>query len=239
MIQSFTVFLLSLFVFTQPLSAQEIYPFRSGEEIEYDIIKFRMKVGSASLKYHGEIKLDGQEALLIYFTATAPKFFDQEKIYLDPLTFKPIRVDRDLDIFGKQEQISEFYSQDNGLVRIVKKSKGETSTQMIEKKQRLDNIYGFLYKIRAGKDFSSKQGYQLNLPTTEVTVTFKEKIALKVADQKFHAYYLESVPKQYKIWFDQGAQKIPLRIEGALGSLNASLVMSKYRDRGQAILSAP
>ena len=83
-------------------------PFRPGETIRYDIKKLKMRVGQASLTFHGLVSMEGQSALLITFTSKGLKFFDEEKIYVDPRTFLPRLVERNLNIFGKKRKSSNI-----------------------------------------------------------------------------------------------------------------------------------
>ena len=98
----------------QATDALEAFPFRPGETIQYDIKKLAVKAGEATLTFQGLVSLEGQSAFLITFASKGLKFFDEEKIYLDPPTFLPKRVERDLNIFGKKEEIIEYYNAQEG-----------------------------------------------------------------------------------------------------------------------------
>ena len=55
---------------------------------------------------------------------------------------------------------------------------------------------------------------------------------VQAAGETYEAYYLESSPKKYRIWLGTSERKIPLRIDGAVGFGNTSLVMKEYQDKG-------
>lgn len=204
------------------------FPFSSGETIHYDIKKLGLKVGAASLAFKGGVRLGAGEAVLIIFTANAPKFYDEEKIYLDPDTFLPLRIERDLDIFGQKENIIEYYSKTANTVRIVKKAKGKTTQRIIQRSGRLDNIYGFIYRYRYLGSFEVGEKLQIYLPTRDVVFELIATQDLDLVNKTFKTYYMESNPKKYRVWFDQGSQKIPLRIDGAVGFGKTAMVMRSY-----------
>ena len=127
-------------------STEKKNPFANGEKIIYSIKKMGVKAGEASLVFHGSTRVKNKEVYLIQFTASALNFFDQEKIYVDPKTFYPVMVKRDLNIWGKKERITEEYLTDKGQVKITKNAGGKTTVQTIEKKGAVDNIYCFIYR---------------------------------------------------------------------------------------------
>jgi len=218
-----------IFGLSQKTWAQE--NFRSislGETFRYAIKKFGMKAGEASLTLNRE-KLDNRDFYLITFRAKAPNFFDEEKIYLDPQSFYPVIVKRDLNIFGKKEKITEIYDKQKGQILIRKELKGEVKEQTLHRQGPIDNIYCFLYRLRRGKAIAIGDSFSMNLPTRTVKIKVVEETKLKVLNKAFQAFYLESDPQQYKIWFDTSPQRIPLRIDGAMGLISTSLVLSDFQ----------
>lgn len=204
-------------------------PFASGETIIYDIRKFAVKVGQAVMVFKGQVSWNGQEALLITLTSKGLNFFDDEKIYLDPRTFLPLCVERDLNIFGKKEQIVEHYGPGNGTVRIVKTVKGETTEQVIQKGHRLENVYGFIYRYRLQGAFFAGERTAVHLPTADVDFIFRGFDTLTLPGRQAEAYYVESLPKKYRVWFGTGPARVPLRIDGAVGFGKTAMVMKEYR----------
>jgi hypothetical protein len=208
--------------------APNVLPFRPGETIQYDIKKLKMRVGQASLTFHGLVPLDGQNALLITFTGQGLKFFDKEKIYVDPRTFLPQRVERDLNIFGKKEKIVEYYNPREGSVRIVKTAKGETTEQVIKRSVPLDNIYCFIFRYRAMGKFTAGESIQIHLPTKDMQFQAQNPQMLQLGDKEIETYYMQSDPAQYRVWFDTGTHKIPLRIDGAIGFGKTAMILRSY-----------
>jgi hypothetical protein len=204
-------------------------PFSQGETITYNIQKLKLNVGEATLVFGGLVDLGGRQFLHITFTAKGFRFFDKEDIYLDPETFYPHRIERDLDIFGTKERIIEFYDDVQGEVRIVKTAKGRTTEQIIEGANRFENIYGFIYRYRQRGQFKDGEAFDLHLPTRNVTFKLIDKGLFKAAGQEFEAYSMSSVPdKKYKVQFDSSSRKIPLMIDGAIGFGHTSMIMKNY-----------
>jgi len=199
-------------------------PFSKGEIINYDIEKFKLKVGEAVLTFNGAVEVQGKEALLITFTASGFKFLDEEKIYIDAKTFYPILIQRNLSMFGKEERIMEFYDLQKGKVRIVKTAKGKTTEQVIENGERFDNIYGFIYRHRQLGQFNQKSKLDLHLPTSDIQFKFVQQKKFTIGDQAFNAIYMHSISKKFEVWFDSGPKHTPLKINGALGFGNMSMV---------------
>lgn len=202
-----------------------------GEVFTYDIKKFLINVGEATLVFKGDVVLGDREALLITFTAQGFQFYDEENIFVDPETFYPILIKRNLDIFGSKEQIVERYDTTKGKVQIFKSVKGKTTQQVLENGERFDNIYGFIYRQRMNGVFHEDTSWNMHLPTLDVRFELVKKHTIKAAEQKFEAYFMRSKPKRYEVWFDASAQRLPLRIDGALGVGDMSMVLREYGTR--------
>jgi hypothetical protein len=199
-------------------------PFQKGEIINYNIEKFKVKIGEATLAFNGLVEVQGKEALSITFTARGFKFFDEEQIYVDAQTFFPLLIKRNLDMFGKEERITEYYDAQKGKVHIVKRAKGGTTEQIIENGGRFDNIYGFIYRHRQSGRFEKDKALDIHLPTNDLRFQFVKRKSISIHGQKFDADYIESAPNQYELWFDSGPRRIPLKIDGTLGFGNMKMV---------------
>ncbi len=203
-------------------------PFPPGETFDYDIKKMGLKVGKASLVFDGLKEIDGRPVFLIVFTAEALNFFDEEKISVGPSDFLPVRVVRDLNIWGSKEKITEYYETAAGKIRIVKTAGGKTTEQVIEKKGKIENIYGFIFRYRKDGGFKPGDTVTMRLPTTDIVLELVKKQTIAAAGEKHEAYFMQSDPRKYKIWFGDGPAKLPLRIDGAAGVGNTSMILSKH-----------
>ena len=204
-------------------------PFAVGETITYNIEQMKVKAGTATLTFQGEQKLNDRTVGLITFKADGFNFLDEETIYVDPTTFLPVLIKRNLNIFGKKEKITEDYQPD-GKIKITKLAGQKTSQEILTPQGRAENIYGFIYRYRKQGSFKIGDTIQLHLPTKDLSIELTKTLKLKTAGQEYDAFYLQSKPSKYKLWFDAGEHKIPLRIVGAVGIANTVMVMVNYKE---------
>lgn len=199
-----------------------------GEKITYSIRQMGIKAGEAVLTYVGPAEKDGKKYTLITFRADGLNFLDEEKIYADPKSLLPLIVERDLNIFGKKEKITEKYDTKKGEVRIVKVTSDNKEEMTIKKDGALDNIYCFIYRYRRDGNFEVGNKLTINLPTLDLVIKLQEKTEIAAGGKKRPAFYMQSDPKKYRLWFETGEDNIPLRIDGAVGFGNTSMVMKEY-----------
>lgn len=223
------LFLLAGCCFFNPMmsSAQEISREQiinlTGERLTYSIHKLMMNVGDVVLEFKGFSEYEGKELVLIEFTADGFNFYDHEKIYLDPNTFCPLVVERDLDIFGAKEKIREEYDPQKGSVTLYKTVGDTTETQQIDQGQPLENIYGFIYRYRLSGAFKKGETFNINLPTLNVTMQSIDKRHYSFEGEKKDVLFMQSDPKKFRLWYDLSTDKIPLRIDGAVGFGSTSM----------------
>jgi len=213
-------------------------PFTPGEKISYDIKKFGLDVGDATLTFNGLTRVNNQDVYRITFVSSAMNFYDEERIFVDTKNFQPVRVERDLNIFGRKEKISEDYDPIKGEIRVKKQAGGKVTEQVLTKSGNIDNIYGFIYRYRRDGNFVKGDVLNLRLPTKDVAFKLKEDVRLSAGGKVFDAARMESNPKKYEVWFERGGNRIPLRIDGAVGLASTSMVFSEY-DSGAVALSPP
>ncbi|MDP8266064.1 MAG: DUF3108 domain-containing protein [Candidatus Aceula meridiana] len=199
-----------------------------GEKITYDIKSLSVNAGTAITEFKGLTKVDGKEVYLILFKATSLNFLDIELIYADPQTLYPIKVVRDLDIWGSKEKITESYDQDNFSVKITKivngKDKPEITT--IKKDGIIDNLYCFIYRFRKNGRLENGNSLRMNLPTKDIDIRVAKKARMKAAGKVFDCYYLHTTPKEYAIWFSADKNRFALRIDkgGVVGGTSMRMV---------------
>ncbi len=229
MMQSLSCVLIFLFCLSTAFAAEPVLPFKKGEVITFAIKKLGVKAGDATLTFEGLVEVKGQPVYLIVFKADGFNFYDEEKIYVHPETFAPVMVLRDLNIFGSKEKISEEYFPQEGRIVITKTAGENTTTEEIKKEGQIDNIYGVIYRYRAFGKFTPNDKVDLRLPTRDVTLKIEKSLKMKAAGKQYDAFYMSSVPSKYQVWFDAGAQKIPLKITGAVGMANTTMFLKSYK----------
>lgn len=198
------------------------------ETFTFDVKKFGLKVGESTLEFNGLQQIEGRELLEVVFTVNAPQVYDEERIYMDPQNQYPVLVFRDLDIFGKKEKIREDYEAVLGKVIITKDHNGEVTTDEIVKEGQLDNIYCFIYRYRLSANFQAKESLLLHLPTKDIKMDFMKSDEISAAGEKRKSFLLQSDPKQYRVWFGMGDQKLPLRIDGAVGLGSTAMILKSF-----------
>ena len=209
---------------------EEALPFAKGEKITYTIKKMGVKAGETILVFEGQVEVHGQLAYLIYFKADGANFLDEEKIFVDTKTFLPVRVERNVNVFGRKEKIIEIYDQKKYLVKIVKTMRNNRiEEQAIQKDRPIENLYGFIYRYRTEGEFTIGDALQMNLPTANVKLKLLKKDKVKVENKEQEAFYMESDSKKYKVWFDGTDKKVPLKIDGAVGFGSTSMIMRDYQ----------
>jgi len=202
-----------------------------AEVITYDIKKWGGNIGQATLTFTEGVDFEGKKLTLIDFKTKGWNFHDEEKIYLTPDTLQPVVVFRDFDlnVFGKGK-IEERYLPEEGKIRVIKESGGKKTEQVLEKKGRVDNIYGFIEHYRRQGSFKVGEVMDMRVPTRDLKIKVVRKLKVAAMGKYFDGFYLESVPAGYKIWFDDGPRKLPLRIVGATGMASTLMIMKEYKE---------
>lgn len=228
----FAFVLCAVFVLSFPLSVcAQTAPFRKGEAIRFSVKQSFMKMGEATLVFEGDTERNGKKCTLIVFTAKGFNFYDEERIFVDGVTFLPQVVMRDLNIFGNKEKIVEEYDQALGRIKVTKTVEGHApAVTVIEKKGPIDNIYGFIYRYRKQEKLVKDEKFDVRLPTLDLKITGVKDMEFKAAGKTYQAVLLNSVPPKYSIWMDKSEKRLPLRIGGAIGIANTVMTMIEYKE---------
>jgi len=199
-----------------------------AETIHYSIRQMGFD-GDATLSLVGPKVYKAQKTVLIVFRASGKNFSDEEDIYVDPSTYRPLFVERNfsLDIFGQGKTLEE-YIPSKGEIDITKTDSGHVTHQVINKAGDIDNIYGFIYRYRRDGSFKIGDVLDMNLPTKDLRFRLVERVPFKIDNKTYDSYYMESQPTRYKIWFDSSSRKLPLRITGTIGFINSVMTMTGY-----------
>ena len=100
--------------------------------------------------------------------------------------------------------------------------------QTIKRKDKVDNIYCFIYRYRDKGTFKTGDTLSINLPTQNVHISLTSRDKVKTGNEAHDAFYMETQPRKYRVWFADDAHKTPLRIDGAVGFGSTSLIMTAY-----------
>jgi len=199
-----------------------------AETIYYSIRQMGFD-GEASLDLVGPKDYRNHKTVWIVFKAHGKNFSDEEDIYVDPLTYKPMFVERnfDLNIFGHGKTLEE-YLPSKGEVIITKTEGDQITKQIIHKAGAVDNIYGFIFQYRREGSFKIGDVLDLTLPTKDFKISLVDREKLDINGKTYDTYYMQSQPGRYKIWFDASEHKWPLRITGSIGIINSVMTMKGH-----------
>ncbi len=189
--------------------------FKDREIIKFGIYSYGIRVGSGQLNYLGIEEEGGEKYQHIIFKASTLSVKDEDDVK-GSLDFSfPVRVDRDVTLFGKKELISERYSSDRRSVNISKIVNGSIEPeQFIQSKDDINNVFLLLYQLRNDEEIGLGKVYVINLPTQKFELVVDSKKKIKVPLGEFDVFYLESRPPKYKIWLQAQESRLPVKIQG-------------------------
>ncbi len=214
---------LALFFISFNLAAQEQLEqrFNESRSIRYNITFNGIPSGYIDWRYLGKDLIDGREVLAISIESSTDilrllNLVSREEIYLDAHTNLPVKVKRDVELFGKKEVIEEIYDQKKGKVTIVrKKDKEEVVEEVYEQDVPIHNILELLYFFPKEISLKEKKGewMEFNLPNQKVQIRFNSKRELDVDGQRKEAYFLEGKgARRFNLWLCQ-ENRLPLRLD--------------------------
>jgi len=219
---------LMIFVDNNLLKADtDIYDY-TGESILYLI----SPVGKSEYKDLGVVDLKGVKFNLVTFKTKVLFVSDTEKIYSDPESLLPYRIERTISKLWGKEYITEEYDQNNFTV-VIKKFKGKklVNEQIIKANGPIQNAILLPFYLRRRPDLEI--GWQF---TARVPNEFKLELVsidqISVPAGKFQAYHIKSIPDKFEIWISKNSPRVPVKIQGE-GAFDYALLMKKYSLRNK------
>jgi hypothetical protein len=209
------------------------FPDRLGEKIIYDVMLGSVKLGTAVFHYQAKSELNFKPVNFITFDTKVIRFKDSEKIYCDPKTSLPLRVEREISNWPKYEKIIEVYDQEKFLLHIVKTESGHDQAQDFKKDAPIHNSILLPYYVRQIPDLAVGWKFQANLPTQQFSIELVTIEEIKIEAGTFKAYHFKSTPERFEIWISADENKIPLKIKGVSG-IGYTLVMHEYVPKSQS-----
>lgn len=191
-----------------------------GEKIIYNI----SPVGISEYNDLGMVELDGKIANLITFRTHVAGFDDTERIYSEPVTYLPLRVERDIKMWFKKEYIVESYDIQNNRFTLRKfKDKKVIEEQVFSSDGPINNAVLLPFYLRTIPRLEVGWSFDIRLPEKfRVTLTSLEMV--EVPAGKFPAYYFTSQPAKFEIWVSTDELRLPLKIKG-LGVFDYALLL--------------
>jgi hypothetical protein len=206
-------------------------PFKLGEEINFNVVLNGIRIGTSKLTYLGVVENNKRQVLLVHLLTNAINLKDLEKIFIDLDTFNPVWIVRNVDFFNKTEIITEDYTFKPNSVKISKfKNSKLISETVINSDMALQHVISSIYECRKRDDLVVGKKILLNLPLKKLLLEVKGIDEISVPAGKFKAIHIESVPRRYGFWLSADEKMIPLKIQGAISFLPATMVMRSYTD---------
>ena len=192
----------------------------AGENINYLISPF----GKAEYNDFGVVDLKGVKVNLITFRTKVFLFEDTEKIYSDPKSLLPCKVERNISGLSGKEYITEEYDQKKFTVVIRKFKAGKQVSEQITKANGpIHNAILLPFSLSRRPDLGIGLHFTARVPAEfKVELVSIDEIAVPAG--KFQAYHFKSIPDKFEIWLNKDIPRVPLKIKGK----GYSLLMKKH-----------
>ena len=195
----------------------------AGEKIVYAI----SPLGIAEYNDEGLTELNGKKVRLISFRSRFIGFDDLEKIYSDPVTLLPLRVERLVKILLGKEYLVEVYTpQKNTLVITKFINNKKVKEYNFKADGPIHNAITLPFYLRTLSNLDIGWSFTARLPN-QIKVNLTSIDDIEVPAGKFKAYHFTSIPKKFEIWISKDEYRIPIKIKG-LSGYNYTMLMKKH-----------
>jgi hypothetical protein len=214
---------LMIFVDNTSLKADTDIDDYTGESILYLINPF----GRSEYNDLGMVDLKGIKVSLVTFKTKVLLVTDTEKIYSDPETLLPYKIERTISKPWGKEYITEEYDQEKFTV-VIRKFKGKrvVKEQIIKANGPIQNAILLPFYLRRRPDFALGWNFIARVPG-EFKLELVSIDEITVPAGKFQAYHLISTPDKFEIWINKNTPRVPLKIQGK-GTSKYALLMKQY-----------
>lgn len=199
----------------------------SGERIIYDVMLRKLFLGKTYFSNISYVQVNGNLLNLMILETKLRHFTDTEKVYSNPETFLPVRVERDIRNWFMREKITEEYNQKDFTLTIIKKRGAKEEKTVIKKDSYIHNAALLPYFVRRVPKLDIGRIITANLPNRRFEIRLVSIDDIKVPAGTFKAYHFKSTPKQFEIWISADDHRIPLKIHNT-GVFGYSMVMTEY-----------
>ncbi len=201
-----------------------------GEKILYLL----SPLGRSEYNNFGLVDLDGVKVNLVSLSYKVLFVDSVEKIYSDPETLLPLKIERTISKLWWKERVTEEYDQKNFIVEIKKfNGKKIIKQQVIRSKSPIQNVILSLFYLRNNPNL--KVGWNF---TVQVLAEFKPEVVatklelvsidkISVPAGKFQAYHFKSIPVKFEVWINKDTPQVPLKIK-LKSVFDCAAVMKKY-----------
>ncbi len=216
--------LLALFAGGSAAQGGVVAPDYRGERILYAVTP----VGKTEYRNLGMVDLEGARMNLITLKTKALMVEDTEKVYNDPETLLPRKIEREVSGFWGTERITEEYDQKKGFVTIKKFKNGtQVSTRILGEGGPMHSAILLPFYLR------EHPNPQIGMQMSVTILPNKFKVELVSIDRitvpagTFQAYHFKSMPDKFEVWINKDSPRVPLKIQGK-GIFSYALSMQEY-----------
>lgn len=202
-------------------------PERIGEKIVYDVKLGKVSLGKARYNHLPNVELDGRQMSHMTFETRLVRFTDLERIYSDPDTFLPVKIERAISSWPLSEKITEHYDQKNFTLTITKNKSAKGKPLLVKKDSPIHNAVMLPFYVRCMDAIDAGWSMTVNLPNQRFEIKLVSVEDVVVPAGSFKAYHFKSSPERFEVWVSADDRKIPVKIKGN-GALGYSLVMREY-----------
>jgi hypothetical protein len=205
------------------LTYSHLFALEPQETIIYEL----SPLGVSEYQDLGLVEFEGKKLNLAIFKTHIFGFKDTEKIYSNPSTNLPVRVERDVELWKHAEFLTEEYIPGKNRLIITKYEEGKKTDQIIfNGKGPIHNAILIPFSLRKIPNLDVGWSLDIRLPD-EFTVKLVAIEDLVVPAGKFKTYHFTSMPNRFEIWITADSLKLPVKIKG-VGAFGYTLAMKKH-----------
>ncbi|HQJ16176.1 MAG TPA: hypothetical protein PLJ26_06800 [Candidatus Omnitrophota bacterium] len=169
--------------------------------------------GYAEYNDLGIIDRNGKKVKLVTFRTHIGGLMDGfERIYGEPDTFLPVRIERNVVFALRKEYLVEDYSPATSSVSIKKYVRDKFLAEYrITRDRPIQNAILLRSYLRTVKDLHVGWSVDIVIPD-RYTVTLESFEDIDVPGGKFSTYHFVSSPRQFELWVTRDAYRIPVRL---------------------------
>jgi hypothetical protein len=221
---------LMIFVNNNSLRAEADIHDYTVDKIQYLI----SPLGRSEYNNLGVVDLKGIKVNLVTLSYKVLFVDSVEKIYSDPESLLPLKIERTISKLWWKEYVTEEYDQAKFTV-VIKKFKGKKliKEQLIKANSPIQNVILLLFYLRNNPEL--KIGWSF---TARILAEFKPEVVstkmeivsidnISVPAGKFQAYHFKSIPTKFEVWINKNTPQVPLKIK-LKSVFDCSASMKKY-----------
>ncbi|MFA5005107.1 MAG: hypothetical protein WC561_03135 [Candidatus Omnitrophota bacterium] len=217
------IVVISFFAGNNLLKAEIVAQDYAGESVFYLI----SPIGRSEYNNLGVVDLKGAKVNLVTFKTKVLFFEDTEKIYSEPESLLPIRIERFISKLWIKEYITEEYDQKKFTVTLRKFKKDKIIYEKItQAKGPIHNAITLPFNLRGRFDLKVGWHFTTRIPE-EFVLQLVSIDQVNIPAGKFQAYHFKSIPDKFEIWINKNNPRVPLKIQGK-GIFDYVLLMKKY-----------